>query len=104
MQNVDVLEVANRAFRRVYGKAYLDLVNKAPYVLGYFYDYLDRPAKAGKKRHKVQIASTANSAITKMRPSNCRENVLAISGRIQFRKGVPRHAWSVVSRTSETRH
>src|SRR3954452_24941303 len=47
--------------------------------------------KAGKKRHKVQIASTANSAITKMRPSNWRENVLAISGRIQFRKSVLRH-------------
>jgi len=55
VQNVDVLEVANRAFRRVYGKAYLDLVNKAPYVLGYFYDYLDRPSKPGKKRRSDRL-------------------------------------------------
>src|SRR5438876_878290 len=50
VRNVDVLEIANRGFRRVYGKAYLDFVNKAPYVLGYFYDYLDRAPKDGKKR------------------------------------------------------
>jgi len=55
VQNVDVLEVTNRAFRRVYGKAYLDLVNKAPYVLGYFYDYLDRPSKPGKKRRSDRL-------------------------------------------------
>src|SRR5262245_22481548 len=55
VQNIDVLEVTNRAFRRVYGKAYLDLVNKAPYVLGYFYDYLDRPSKPGKKRRSDRL-------------------------------------------------
>ena len=36
VKNVDVLELTNAAFRRVYGKAYLDLVNKAPHVLGLF--------------------------------------------------------------------
>src|SRR5258708_5472672 len=44
VKNVDVLELTNPLFRRPYGKAYLDLVNKAPHVLGYFYDLLDRPA------------------------------------------------------------
>jgi processive 1,2-diacylglycerol beta-glucosyltransferase len=44
--NLDVLTLTNAAFRRVYGKAYLDLVNKAPHVLGYFYDLLDRPSSA----------------------------------------------------------
>lgn len=48
VHNVDVLEHTNSAFRQVYGKAYLDLVNKAPHVLGLFYDLLDRPSKWGK--------------------------------------------------------
>src|SRR5262245_42113894 len=43
--NRDVLEMTNAVFRRVYGKAYLDLVNKAPHVLGYFYDLLDQPRR-----------------------------------------------------------
>src|SRR5215475_13468069 len=55
VQNVDVLEVTNPGFRRVYGKAYLDLVNKAPYLLGHIYDYLDRPAKTGKKRRSDRL-------------------------------------------------
>src|SRR6516164_10998898 len=46
VRNVDVLELTNAAFRRLYGKAYLDLVNKAPHVLGYFYDLLDRPVSS----------------------------------------------------------
>lgn len=43
VRNCDILELTNAAFRRVYGKAYLDLVNRAPHVLGYFYDLLDQP-------------------------------------------------------------
>jgi processive 1,2-diacylglycerol beta-glucosyltransferase len=50
VKNVDVLELTNGVFRRFYGKFYLDLVNKAPHVLGYFYDMLDRPSKSGKNR------------------------------------------------------
>ena len=33
VRNVDVLELTNAAFRKVYGKSYLDLVNKAPHFL-----------------------------------------------------------------------
>lgn len=50
VRNLDVLEMTNAAFRRIYGKAYLDLVNKAPHALGYFYDMLDRPSLSGKNR------------------------------------------------------
>jgi processive 1,2-diacylglycerol beta-glucosyltransferase len=50
VRNLDVLELTNAAFRRVYGTAYLDLVNKAPHVLGYFYDLMDRPSRSGKNR------------------------------------------------------
>src|SRR5262249_23608585 len=45
----DVLEMTNRLFRRIYAKSYLDLVNKAPHVLGYFYDLLDQPLKPGRR-------------------------------------------------------
>jgi processive 1,2-diacylglycerol beta-glucosyltransferase len=48
VKNVDVLTLTNAAFRRFYGKAYLDLVNRAPHVLGYFYDLLDQPSKSGR--------------------------------------------------------
>jgi processive 1,2-diacylglycerol beta-glucosyltransferase len=50
VRNIDVLQLTTTAFRRVYGQAYLDLVNKAPHVLGYFYDLLDRPSPSGKYR------------------------------------------------------
>jgi processive 1,2-diacylglycerol beta-glucosyltransferase len=50
VRNLDVLELTNAAFRRVYGKAYLDLVNRAPHMLGYFYDMLDQPSRSGKNR------------------------------------------------------
>src|SRR5216684_2338984 len=50
VKNLDVLELTNAAFRRLYGQAYLDLVNRAPHVLGYFYDMLDRPSASGKNR------------------------------------------------------
>src|SRR5262245_25761739 len=57
VRNLDLLEMTNSAFRRVYGKAYLDLVNKAPHVLGYFYDLLDQPSASGKyRRDRIRLA------------------------------------------------
>ena len=56
VRNVDVLTLTNAAFRRVYGSAYLDLVNKAPHVLGYFYDMLDRPRRPGSRRDRLRLA------------------------------------------------
>jgi processive 1,2-diacylglycerol beta-glucosyltransferase len=43
IRNIDVLTLANRAFRRLYGKGYLDFAKRAPHLLGYVYDLLDRP-------------------------------------------------------------
>jgi processive 1,2-diacylglycerol beta-glucosyltransferase len=56
VRNLDVLEMTNAAFRRLYGRAYLDLVNKAPHVLGYFYDLLDRPRRASSRRDRLRLA------------------------------------------------
>jgi processive 1,2-diacylglycerol beta-glucosyltransferase len=55
VRNVDVLELTNAAFRRLYGKAYLDLVNRAPHVLGYFYDMLDQPGRHGTANHSDRL-------------------------------------------------
>jgi processive 1,2-diacylglycerol beta-glucosyltransferase len=45
VQHLDVLKYTNKVFRHLYSKAYIDLVNKAPEVLGWLYDHLDNPAK-----------------------------------------------------------
>jgi processive 1,2-diacylglycerol beta-glucosyltransferase len=55
VRNVDVLELTNAPFRRLYGKAYLDLVNRAPHVLGYFYDILDQPSRTGGDRLRLAV-------------------------------------------------
>ncbi len=50
IENVDVLTLTGPVFRRLYAKAYLDLVNRAPHLLGYIYDLTDKarkPAKSG---------------------------------------------------------
>jgi processive 1,2-diacylglycerol beta-glucosyltransferase len=50
VENRDVLQLTNALFRRIYGKAYLDFVNRAPHILGYFYDMLDQPSRSGRNR------------------------------------------------------
>jgi processive 1,2-diacylglycerol beta-glucosyltransferase len=56
VRNVDVLTLTNAPFRKLYADAYLDLVNKAPHVLGYFYDMMDRPRRKGSTRDKLRLA------------------------------------------------
>jgi len=57
VENVDVLQLTNAAFRRLYGKAYLELVDRAPHALGWMYDRLDRnpsSPRPDRLRHLVQ--------------------------------------------------
>jgi processive 1,2-diacylglycerol beta-glucosyltransferase len=56
VRTLDVLALANAAFRRIYAEAYLDLVNLAPHVLGFFYDMLDRPRSASSRRDRFRLA------------------------------------------------
>ena len=56
VKNVDLLTLTNAAFRKVYGQAYLDLVNKAPHVLGYFYEMMDKARPADSKRDRLRLA------------------------------------------------
>jgi processive 1,2-diacylglycerol beta-glucosyltransferase len=55
VKNVDVLTLTNAAFRKVYGESYLDLVNKAPHVLGFFYDMLDKPRRPRSRRDRLRL-------------------------------------------------
>jgi processive 1,2-diacylglycerol beta-glucosyltransferase len=43
--HVDTLQHTNTLFRNVYSKAYLNMVNTMPEVLGWLYDQLDKPDK-----------------------------------------------------------
>jgi len=54
VENVDVLKLSSAVFRRVYGQAYLDMVNRTPHVLGYFYDLLDRKPSPRQKSDKMR--------------------------------------------------
>lgn len=50
VRHEDVLDLTNPLFRRLYSKAYIDLVNKAPELLGWMYDQLDEPWKNERRR------------------------------------------------------
>jgi processive 1,2-diacylglycerol beta-glucosyltransferase len=54
VENVDLLTLTNAVFRRVYAQAYLDLANKLPHALGYFYDLLDRKPSPQQKSDKLR--------------------------------------------------
>lgn len=56
VRNLDVLELTNPAFRQLYGRTYLDLVNKAPHLLGYVYDMLDKPRRPNSTRDRLRVA------------------------------------------------
>lgn len=55
VRNLDVLQLTNATFRRLYGQAYLDLASKAPHVLGYFYDLLDQPRSLKQKSDRLRL-------------------------------------------------
>lgn len=43
--HLDILQYTNKAFRNLYSKAYIDMANNAPDVLGWIYDVMDKPWK-----------------------------------------------------------
>ena len=50
--HLDTLEYTNRLFRRLYSKAYIESVNRMPQVLGWLYDWHDKPGQTD----QVQLA------------------------------------------------
>jgi processive 1,2-diacylglycerol beta-glucosyltransferase len=51
VRNIDVLEYTNPLFRRLYSKAYIDMVNNAPAVFGWLYEHYDKPWRS--QRHRL---------------------------------------------------
>ncbi len=58
VKNIDVLNFTNPLFRRLYGKAYLEMVNKMPEVLGWMYDSLDKPWENERRRLALDRLNT----------------------------------------------
>ncbi|MGC2236982.1 MAG: glycosyltransferase [Pyrinomonadaceae bacterium] len=58
VRNIDVLNYTNPLFRRLYGKAYIDMVNKMPEVLGWMYDSLDKPWQNERRRLALDRLNT----------------------------------------------
>ena len=58
VRHVDTLDYTNRVFRNLYSKAYLEMVNGAPDVLGWLYDYLDQPWKNERRRLALDRLNT----------------------------------------------
>lgn len=58
IKNIDLLNFTNPLFRRLYGKAYLDMVNKMPEVLGWMYDTLDKPWENERRRLALDRLNT----------------------------------------------
>lgn len=50
VQHIDALAYTTKVFRNVYSKAYIDMANKAPDVLGWLYDHLDKPWRNERRR------------------------------------------------------
>jgi processive 1,2-diacylglycerol beta-glucosyltransferase len=50
VRHIDTLSYTNKVFRHLYSKAYIEIVNKMPEVLGWLYDHLDKPWKNERRR------------------------------------------------------
>lgn len=58
VRHVDALEYTTRIFKTIASKAYLDLVNKAPHMLGWFYDMMDKPWKSERLMQAIDMLNT----------------------------------------------
>jgi processive 1,2-diacylglycerol beta-glucosyltransferase len=58
IRNIDVLQYTNPLFRRLYGKAYIDMVGSMPEVLGWMYDSLDKPWQNERRRLALDRLNT----------------------------------------------
>ncbi len=50
VKHIDALQYSSKIVRDIYSKAYINIVNKAPAVLGWLYDIADKPWKDERRR------------------------------------------------------
>jgi processive 1,2-diacylglycerol beta-glucosyltransferase len=58
IRHVDTLVYTNKVFRHLHSKAYIEMVNKWPEVLGWLYDHLDKPWKNERRRLALDKLNT----------------------------------------------
>jgi processive 1,2-diacylglycerol beta-glucosyltransferase len=58
IRHIDVLNYTNKVFRHLYSKAYIDMVNRMPDVMGWLYDHLDKPWKNERRRLALDRLNT----------------------------------------------
>ena len=58
VKHVDALEYTTKIFKAIASKAYIDLVNKAPHMLGWFYDVMDKPWKNERLMQAIDMLNT----------------------------------------------
>lgn len=58
VRHIDVLQYTNKLFRHLYSKAYIEMVNKMPDVLGWLYDQLDKPWQNERRRLALDKLNT----------------------------------------------
>lgn len=58
IKNIDVLDYTNPLFRRLYGKAYLEMIKTMPEVLGWIYESLDKPWQNERRRLALDRLNT----------------------------------------------
>ncbi len=58
VRHIDTLDFTNKVFRRLYSRMYIDMVNGAPELLGWLYDYLDTPWERERRRLLVDKFNT----------------------------------------------
>ena len=61
VRHIDTLAYTNKLFRHLYSKAYIEMVNKTPEVLGWLYDHLDKPWKNERRRLALDKLNTRPS-------------------------------------------
>jgi processive 1,2-diacylglycerol beta-glucosyltransferase len=58
VMHVDALEYTTKIFKAIASKAYIDLVNMAPHMLGWFYDVMDKPWKNERLMLAIDMLNT----------------------------------------------
>jgi processive 1,2-diacylglycerol beta-glucosyltransferase len=58
VRHIDVLQYTNKLFRHLYSKAYIEMVNKMPDMLGWLYDQFDKPWQNERRRLALDKLNT----------------------------------------------
>jgi processive 1,2-diacylglycerol beta-glucosyltransferase len=58
VRHIDSLQYTNKLFRNLYSRAYLEMVNRMPDVMGWLYDQMDKPWKNERRRLALDKLNT----------------------------------------------